>query len=356
MANLVRTTSSTAAHAADENPYFATVSLAFVQDWLVSLRSHCSASQYAAFLEQAGFSKEMLQQDHARVTHDQIVKLYQIVAVGTGDEMMGLWSRPIRSGALKFICTTVIEASSIRTALYRFARFWNLLLDDFRLQMSEDEESIRIQLLPYGEQNVPHRFGHMLLLKLTHGIVSWLAGGELPLQHVAFAFPRPSFAEDYPILFPASISFGEAHSSISLERKLGALPIERGIADMRDFLVRAPRDWIFTAYREHALQLRIRELLSQSRRMDCTLEQAADAFNMSPRTLIRKLAADHLSFQGIKDGFRRDLAIRELIHDTKSLERISYDIGFSSPAVFHRAFRRWTGVTPSAYRRQSQRQ
>jgi NAD(P)-dependent dehydrogenase (short-subunit alcohol dehydrogenase family) len=176
-ANQVETASTESAHIGD--PYFATVSLAFVQDWLVSLRSHCSASQYAVFLEQAGFSGDMVGQAHARVTHDQIVKLYQVVAVGTGDEMMGLWSRPIRSGALKFICTTVIEASSIRTALYRFTRFWNLLLDDFRLQMIEDDETIRIELLPFADQTVPHRFGHMLLLKLTHGIVSRLAGREL---------------------------------------------------------------------------------------------------------------------------------------------------------------------------------
>jgi AraC-like DNA-binding protein len=95
-------------------------------------------------------------------------------------------------------------------------------------------------------------------------------------------------------------------------------------------------------------------LLSTSRRINCSLEHAAKVLNMSPRTLIRKLAADDLSFQGIKDGFRRDLAIRELTRATKSLERISYEIGFSSPAVFHRAFRRWTGVTPAAYRRHAQ--
>jgi AraC-like DNA-binding protein len=337
-----------------ERSYDATVSLAFVQDWLVSLRSHCSTGQYAIFLKQAGFPQDVIQQLNTRVTRDQIVKLYQIVASTTGDEMMGLWTRPIRSGALEILCTTMIEASSIRTAVHRFTRFWNLVLDDFNLQMLEENDSITVQLIPSRTANTTHRFGHALLLKLTHGLASWLANRELALQHVGFAFPRPPFAEDYSILFPASIGFGEVYSSIRLARKAGALRIERRISDVSDFLIRAPRDWIFTSFDEHALQLKIRELLSSSPRTDCTLEQAANAVNMSPRTLIRKLAADNLSFQDIKDGFRRDLAIRELTRASKSLDDISYEMGFSSSTVFHRAFKKWTGVTPSTYREKLQ--
>lgn len=336
----------------EEGAFLATVSLRFVEDWLVSLRAKCSEKQYSAFLQQAGFTGEFFTQPHARVTHDQIVKLYQVFAIGTGDEMMGLWTRPIRAGALKYLCKIMIDAPSIRTALYRFTQYWNLLLDDYKLRMTEADGAFSIVLYPCSEQHVPHRFGHMLLLKLTHGIVSWLAGRELPVQQVAFSFARPSFAEDYPILFPSGISFGERCSSITFADSVGKLRIERSPAEMRAFLERAPRDWIFTAYKEHALQLKVREFLYTTGHIDRTLEQTAQYLNMSPRTLIRKLAAEDLSFQGIKDGLRRDIAIRDLGRTSNSLEEISYSVGFSSVAVFHRAFKHWTGMTPTAYRRQ----
>ena len=81
---------------------------------------------------------------------------------------------------------------------------------------------------------------------------------------------------------------------------------------MQDFLLRAPRDWIFTSSREHALPLRVRELLLLSERLGFHLRDAAQALNLTPRTLIRRLDAENTSFQGIKDGLRRDIALRDL--------------------------------------------
>jgi len=329
-------------------PLLPTVSRAFLEDWLAALRTYCPPSQLAEFLDQIGLSCTV--QPHARVTHDQIVRLYQLVAVETGDEMMGLWSRPIRTGALKLLCASVLGASSLSAALFRFTSFWNLLLDDYSLTLENDGNALKVALVPHGAQDV-QRFGHMLLLKLAHGIASWLTGGELPLRDVSFVFERPEFAEDYPILFPAPIRFEQPQSSITFEGLLGGLPVTRSEAEMQDFLVRAPRDWIFTNSHEHALPLRVRELLLLSDRLDFHLSDASQALNVTPRTLIRRLDAECTSFQGIKDGLRRDIAIRDLSHGKKSIEEISQDIGFASAANFHRAFKRWTSVTPGAYRR-----
>lgn len=335
------------------SPILPTVSRAFLEDWLSVMRQHCPPQQLTGFLDQIGLASTA--QPGARVTHDQIVQLYQLVAGQTGDEMMGLWSRPIRTGALKHLCASVRGASSLSAALFRFTSFWNLLLDDFKLVLETKDKTMCIVLVPRANSQ-PQRFGHMLLLKLAHGIASWLTGQELPLSEVKFAFERPVFAEDYPVLFPAPILFGQKHSVITLSEHLGDLAVSRSEAEMQEFLARAPRDWIFTNYREHALPLRLRELLLLSDRLDYHLSDASEALNLTSRTLIRRLDAEGTSFQAIKDGLRRDIAIRDLSRGLKSIEEISHDIGFASAANFHRAFRRWTNVTPGAYRRLSSRQ
>lgn len=322
-----------------------TVSRAFLEDWLTTLHAHCTPAQLAEFLDRTGLSEPA--HPKARATHDQIVRLYQLVAVETGDEMMGLWSRPIRSGALKHLCASVRGASSMSAALFRFTTFWNLLLDDFFLSLENDAR--RVVISP-REDAAAHRFGHMLLLKLAHGVASWLAGSEVRVRRVDFAFAQPSFAEDYAVLFPAHVRFSQTVSAIEFESDLATLPASRSEAEMQDFLVRAPRDWIFTSYREHALPLRTRELILRSDRLSCRLSEAAAALNMTPRTLIRRLSADGTSFQAIKDGVRRDIALRELSRSRTSVEAVSQDLGFASAANFHRAFKRWTNMTPGAYR------
>lgn len=326
-----------------------TVSSQFIDDWLAALRSLCSDPQMHSLLQRSGLVAEGAL-PHGRVTLDQIVCLYQLAAVETGDEMMGLWSRPIRPRALQHLLTSVREATSLPSALYRFSTFWNLLLDDFEVALAETEQVLTLALNPRHSAQV-QPFGHMLILKLAHGLLSWLAGHEVPVQGVSFAFERPAFDEDYAVIFPAPLRFGAPATAISFDQNMLG-PVEaRTTSDLDRFLKNAPRDWIFTRSQEHTQSLRVRTFLSQNPWEKATLTQAARAMHMTSRTLIRRLENDGTSFQAIKDALRRDIAIRDLQAGRKSIEAIAHDVGFSSAANFHRAFQRWTGSTPSSYRR-----
>ena len=333
---------------ATPTPY-STVSSHFIADWLTALRPLCSDTQFLSFLKSADLVGEAAS-DQGRVTLDQIVRLYQLAAVETGDEMMGLWSRPIRPRALQHLLTSVREATSLSSGLYRFCTFWNLLLDDYQFDLMDTDDALVLRLAPLGHAQ-PQRFGHMLILKLAHGLMSWLARYEVPVQAVDFCFDRPVFHEDYAVIFPAPVHFGSLVTSLTFNRSVLTPVHTRSATDLGRFLENAPRDWIFTRSSEHTQSLRVRSYLSQNAWETANLSAAARAMNMTPRTLMRRLEADGTSFQAIKDALRRDIAIRNLQSDRMSIEAIAQDLGFSSAANFHKAFQRWTGHTPSVYRR-----
>lgn len=329
----------------------ATVSSDFIDGWLAALRHLCTPAQLASLMERSGLTDDQTQ-IYSRITLDQIVSLYQIAAVETGDEMMGLWSRPIRQRALQHLLSSLRDATSLRSALYRFSTFWNLLLDDYRLDLHETRDALILSLHPRDQAQV-QPFGHMLILKLAHGLLSWLAGAEVSIKAVDFAFARPDYAQDYAVIFPAPVQFGTPATAIRFDpRMLGAV-VPRSLSDVDGFLQNAPRDWIFTTSHEHTQSLRVRSFLARSDWATATLKTAADAMHMTPRTLIRRLDADGTSFQTIKDALRRDIAIRELQAGRKTIAAIADDVGFSSAANFHRAFHRWTGSAPGAYRKPS---
>lgn len=328
-----------------------TISAELTKDWHQALRKRCSEDQVQSLLGRSGMidgSGGLV----SRVSHAQFVALYQRAALETGDEMMGLWERPIRARALQHLLTAMRDAETAPSALYRFTTFWNLLLDNWQLSLTQTETMMTVSLEPVQLATV-QRFGHMLMLKLAHGLMSWIVGQEVPLKAVGFAFDRPDFAQDYASLFPAPVQFSQKRSSISFDASGLARRQLRTKSDMGHFLKRAPEDWIFTRSLHHSFALRLRAQLMAADWEDATLQKAAAEFGMTPRTLMRRLSAERCTFQSIKDDLRRDLALQALRGSDKTIEEIAFELGFSSAANFHRSFKRWTGGTPAHVRRSS---
>lgn len=326
-----------------------TVSAGFIQDWLDALKSRCTVDEMTSLLARSGLQTGPMVPTQ-RVTLNEFAKLYQLAAPETEEEMMGLWSRPIRPRALQHLVTVQREASSLTSALYRFSTFWNLLLDDFRLELRSRPEEVELVLVPYSSDIRPQRFGHMLMLKLAHGLLSWLSGSETRVKAVHFAFARPDFAADYAVVFPCAVMFDAQQTSILFDPNQFPRPISRSSEEASLFLERAPIDWIFTGSRAHTNSLQVRAFLYGATWQICQLPDAAHALKMTPRTLNRRLKEEGTSFQNIKDALRRDIAIGALQQGTDSIEQIAFDTGFSAPANFHRAFRKWTNRTPGSYR------
>jgi AraC-like DNA-binding protein len=86
-----------------------------------------------------------------------------------------------------------------------------------------------------------------------------------------------------------------------------------------------------------------------------SLERLAEEFNVSPRTLIRKLARQNTTYRDILEEIRITQATRLLRETHLTAATIANKLGYREPANFSRAFKRWTGRTPAAWRRESGR-
>lgn len=95
----------------------------------------------------------------------------------------------------------------------------------------------------------------------------------------------------------------------------------------------------------------VRALLAKKDRGFRTLPEVAKRLSLSPRTLKRRLAEQGLDFRTLLEEERHTRAI-QLLATELSLEEIAERLGYSDVANFGRAFRRWTGTTPAARRRE----
>ena len=81
------------------------------------------------------------------------------------------------------------------------------------------------------------------------------------------------------------------------------------------------------------------------------IDAVARELGYSRQTLYRRLKAEGVTFEEVLDGLRRRVALRLLCDDGLSVKEVAWRLGFSDPAAFSRAFKRWTGAAPRAARR-----
>ncbi|WP_431822844.1 AraC family transcriptional regulator ligand-binding domain-containing protein [Burkholderia sp. F1] len=330
-----------------------TLSAHFLHGMLRVIRTRHGEDVAAKALASAAIPQSLLDQPDARMTREQYVALYRAVAARLDDEMLGLWSRPIRGGTLKYLMLSLLDAPTVLVAFNRFVRFWNLLLDDYRLQISTKNNLVRLALVERtsGTQVTP--LGHELMMKLVHGIASWLLGREIILHRVEFSFARPRHVDDYAFLFPGAVHFDTRVTSIYFLYQDCAELFKREKHELWAFLKRAPGDWTFSAFHHGSIVAKTREYLEQNIARAVTIQDLAEALHTSVRTLNRRFAEEGTHFQLVKDGLRRDIAVHRLTNSNTSVAVLAFDLGFSDATGFCRAFKHWTGSSPSDYRKGS---
>jgi AraC-like DNA-binding protein len=87
---------------------------------------------------------------------------------------------------------------------------------------------------------------------------------------------------------------------------------------------------------------------------EATMERVASQLGLSRQTLFRRLKAEGVTFEGVLDGLRHQLALRYLNGDALTVKEAAFRLGFSEPASFSRAFKRWSGKSPGQVRRANQ--
>ncbi|WP_259068594.1 helix-turn-helix transcriptional regulator [Mucilaginibacter sp. X4EP1] len=112
--------------------------------------------------------------------------------------------------------------------------------------------------------------------------------------------------------------------------------------------------FIGTKAREEGFANKInRHLIANAYLGILSLEEIAANFNISPRTLQRRLKDEEVSFQQLTDNARQYLAVQALKQGGHAIKEIAWMLGYNELSAFSRAFKRWTGISPDAYRFQA---
>ncbi|SDH40528.1 AraC family transcriptional regulator [Pseudomonas abietaniphila] len=302
-------------------------------------------------LAQVGLQPELLSEPKARIAPEQFAQLIQRVWRALDDEYMGFGLAPSKRGTFAMMCHALIHCRTLDKALQRGFLFYGLFPDSPRLSLQRDGDWVRLCLDDSSLRDPMHFLSESLLV-IWHRLASWLIGQRIRLEQATFAYARPAHSAEYDLLFDCPMQFEAPQTALTFHSRYLQLPLLQDERTLKRFLERSPADLLSRPDDGDSLSSQLRRLLSRDCNQWPDLETVADHLHISPQTLRRHLRDEGTSFQGLKDELRRDMAIYHLGQANLSLQEIAEQLGFSEPSAFHRAFKKWTGLTPGAYRAQ----
>lgn len=314
-------------------------------------------------VERAGASSDELLQlakiDRGRIAEvngrfalDEFARLQVSAMDLTGDEALGLRiAEQANDSAFELIAHLVSHAPTLREALGVCLQFQRIVTDGTRLAL---HEATSIATLEYEfARSVPRsdRMHAEFVVTALLRLVRTFGGPKVPARVASFEHEPPAHRREYTRIFGGAERFG---------RPTTALAFDRAVLDRKHLHQHPELYSILRAQAERALEqvtdgLRPSEQIRQyllarppSRIPD--IATAARDLGTSERSLRRRLAADATSYRSIVRATLEASAGHMLLDPSRSIQETAHALGFSDAGTFHRAFKKWTGMTPTEYR------
>lgn len=293
----------------------------------------------------------LLSQPDARIGREQIALMLRRQWDLLGDESGGFLARPWLPGTFAMMGHACISCPNLRRALLRSGRFVSMVSDDLQIKLVEDGEEARLLIHHRNHRQLPNQIFVESLAVIWLRFFSWLIDRTILLERVHMAFPPPDYNEDYSDMFPCRHYFQQRENCLVFSTRYLQMPLARDEQQLNEFLARAP-ECLLTQYKsDNSYTGRVRRMLQSHNSIEnLSLELVADRLHTSPQTLRRRLKDEGNSWQDIKDSVRRDMAVYQLKKQETAVAEIAERLGFSEPSAFNRAFKKWTGLAPGAYR------
>jgi AraC-like DNA-binding protein len=176
---------------------------------------------------------------------------------------------------------------------------------------------------------------------------------QFSLTRVDFSHPRPDDIGEHERIFDCPVRFGAETCQLVIDREAWDLP-RMGGADLALFSVLDAHARMLLDQLPKVTDLvgRLREAIAaELRGGNPKIETIATRLAMSTRTLQRRLKDEGVVFNDVVDAIRFRAAKSYLAQRDIACVEVAYLLGFSEQSAFNRAFKRWSGRTPSEYRR-----
>jgi AraC-like DNA-binding protein len=287
----------------------------------------------------------------SRLPITTLTRLYRACVDVTNNPYFGLIvAKHIHISNLHALGYALAASATLMDFCRRLERYFRLVSQAAKVSVTETDGKVLLRFEHLVEISGETEDAFFSFLVLTMRL---LYKRRFNPVRVEFHRPMPrEGAEPYEALMRAPVTFSHADGVLVFDKADLVQPLDGScpeLAQVNDnivisYLARLDRSDVVTGVTQ-----KIIEFLPGG---DCSRDKVASALCMSPTTLQLKLSQRGTHFQQLLDDTRKELACGYLRQAARSVTEITFLLGFTDTSNFTRAFKRWTGVSPTDFRHQ----
>jgi AraC-like DNA-binding protein len=305
-----------------------------------------------AVLIHSGVRPELLNSPDYRLSTIEVDRIIRTIVEVTHNEDIGIFQgNSLSKGFSNIVGYILMNCGTLGAAIEKYCQYERIVdqISSTGLQIRGNDAFLSSSTLekPLSSNR---QFSDYKMTGI-HSYAKILSGERLILENVYFSHPKPENISGYQTVFESPVHFGHSTNCLVFDRSFLNLPLIEPNENLLSFFELKAREMMASfAANETYTQKTTRIVIGEIRGALPTLEKVAQELKISPRTLQMHLKAEATSFIQIINEIRKDMAIHYLQSQSISMDEIAYILGFSESSAFHRAFKKWTFMTPGQFR------
>ena len=305
-------------------------------------------------LEQAGIAPELLKDPKARINLQQDITFVRSMLNVIDDPDVGFHAgQCYRISAFGHLGLAAASSDSVEDAIEFFLKYIRLSYTHFDVSFFKAEGKAvlrfndRYNLKELKRFYIERDFSFVLISTRDMFPRSY---ENQKFKAINFDFECPSTVEKYEKLFECAVNFSMPYNEILFDESYLDRPLPQANPLTRQLLEEQCETQHIETMGLQSYVQKIQQVIRNSEEIIPNLEDIAEQFHTTSRTIRRKLKTEGYSFQAILTEELSRKAIHYLETTNLTVEQISLRLGYSESASFIHAFKRWTGKTPKSYR------
>ncbi len=303
-----------------------------------------------SLLVRAGLDPALIDQAGARYPTRAMTRFWELAVAATEPSLSLEVPRYVRPATMNALGASLGVSRTLGDALLRMARYSRLVTDaaDIALELDGPRANV-VYRVPVTDLPLANA-AYEAFMATAVGLSRLMTGHSRGLLACEFRHPAPVDPSPYQRFFGCEVRFQQARNRLVFDAATLAAPLPGADDAVARRYDTAAAEYL-ARFDAQPMAQRVRELLiRQLPSGEPTRAAIAAALHLTPRTLLRRLAAEHTHWKALLNEVRRELALSYL-RQGRSAAEITYLLGFGNPSNFTRAFHRWAQQSPSGWRR-----